>query len=798
MKQTIVAVTMLLGCIGLAGLAKSETVNDRYYVAGASPSVVAPGSTSTYNVSVTNDLKSGPSHFVRQVIVTVPTGFTLITSPGASSPVTPPSGWNLQSISGQTITVVTMSSTMTAGKSVTIRITAQAPAISGGCAATQSYPWQLNVNQDINGGVGNTYGLRSGTDAPIVVVASPDCVAPTNLVLNSISPASLITTNTGTAVTITATLTSATSVPIPNEPVTFTVGGDPITCSPAITNASGIAICSYVPQELPNTPLTAGPYDVFANFAGDKVPNPAWGSSMSLAEQLTVNTDGTALSVADAGGPFNGTVNLTATLTTGNNQLPLSGKTITLSVNGVVVGSPQQTNNAGVVSVSNVSLAGIPIGSYPQFISASFAGDGTYSATSNSATLAVWQLPASILWTSPAMDFIYGTALSAAQLNATAALPGIFVYTPAAGTVLNAGSGQPLSVTFTPNDHTDYNAVTATVYINVRKATPAISVAPYSVVYDGNAHTATGQAVGVGGVSLSSLNLSGTTHTSPGDYPADSWTFTDASGNYIDVGGTVHDVISNAPSPSPTPSPSPAPSPSPSPSPSAPTIFVGGVVNAASFIAGPVAPGSLVAIFGTNLASTTASATSFPLPTSLGNTSIMLNGILMPLLYVSPTQVNAQVPFEISTGTMSIVAISNDTTSLPAAVEISGTDPGIFLLPGAHAAARNLDSSVNSSLNPVRAGSYVTVYFTGQGAFDKPIADGAPAPMTPLSWTLADTAATVGGINALVSYSGATPMLAGLSQVNLVVPAGLAPGDYPVTITVGAVTSNSGTVSITQ
>jgi Bacterial Ig-like domain (group 3) len=433
MKQTIVAVTMLLGCIGLAGLAKGDTVNDRYYVAGASPSVVAPGSTSTYNVSVTNDLKSGPSHFVRQVIVTVPTGFTLITSPGASSPVTPPPGWNLQSISGQTITVVTMSPTdtsMTAGKSVTIRITAQAPAMSGGCSATQSYSWQLSVNQDINGGVGNTYGLRLGTVTPMIVVASPDCLAPTNLVLNSVSPASLITTNTGTTVTITATLTSATRMPIPSEPVTFTAGGGPITCilSPAITNSSGIATCSYVPQASPNTPLAAGLYDVFANFAGDKVPNPGWGPSMSLAEQLTVNTDGTALSVADAGGPFNGTVNLTAILTTGNNQLPLSGKTITLYVNGVAAGSPQQTNNAGVVSVSNVSLAGIPVGNYPQFISASFAGDGTYSATSNSATLAVSQLPAGISWTSPAMDFVYGTPLSAAQLNATATLPGIFVY----------------------------------------------------------------------------------------------------------------------------------------------------------------------------------------------------------------------------------------------------------------------------------------------------------------------------------------------------------------------------------
>jgi uncharacterized protein (TIGR03437 family) len=231
---------------------------------------------------------------------------------------------------------------------------------------------------------------------------------------------------------------------------------------------------------------------------------------------------------------------------------------------------------------------------------------------------------------------------------------------------------------------------------------------------------------------------------------------------------------------------------------SAPTILVSGVVNAASFIPGPVAPGSLVSIFGTNLAGSSTGATSFPLPTSLGDTSITLNGILMPLLYVSPTQVNAQVPFEISTGTMSIVATSNDTKSLPATVEISGTSPGIFLLQGTRAAAWNLDGSVNSTLNPVKAGSYVTVYFTGQGALDNPNADGAPAPMTPLSRTLADTTATIGGMKALVSFSGATPTLAGISQVNLVVPTGLAPGDHPVEITVGGMTSNPGTVSTTQ
>ena len=79
-----------------------------------------------------------------------------------------------------------------------------------------------------------------------------------------------------------------------------------------------------------------------------------------------------------------------------------------------------------------------------------------------------------ITWANPA-DIVYGTALGATQLNATASTPGTFAYTPVAGTVLNAGSGQSLSVTFTPTDAANFTTATKTVSINVLKATPVIT-----------------------------------------------------------------------------------------------------------------------------------------------------------------------------------------------------------------------------------------------------------------------------------------------------------------------------------
>src|SRR5205814_661534 len=87
-----------------------------------------------------------------------------------------------------------------------------------------------------------------------------------------------------------------------------------------------------------------------------------------------------------------------------------------------------------------------------------------------------------VTWNNP-QDIVYGTTLGAAQLNATASVPGTLAYSPAAGAVLNAGS-QTLSVTVTPTDAANYNGATATVTINVAKAAPAMTWSnPADLVY---------------------------------------------------------------------------------------------------------------------------------------------------------------------------------------------------------------------------------------------------------------------------------------------------------------------------
>jgi hypothetical protein len=102
-------------------------------------------------------------------------------------------------------------------------------------------------------------------------------------------------------------------------------------------------------------------------------------------------------------------------------------------------------------------------------------------------------------------------------------------------------------VTFTPDDLVDYTTATASVTLTVNQATAVIAVTPYSLTYDGAAHTASGTATGVGGANLTAdLILSGTTHTAAGAYASDAWSFVDPSGNYVSASGTVSDAITQA------------------------------------------------------------------------------------------------------------------------------------------------------------------------------------------------------------------------------------------------------------
>jgi uncharacterized protein (TIGR03437 family) len=193
-----------------------------------------------------------------------------------------------------------------------------------------------------------------------------------------------------------------------------------------------------------------------------------------------------------------------------------------------------------------------------------------------------------------------------------------------------------------------------------------------------------------------------------------------------------------------------------------------GIVNAASSLHS-VATGSLISIYGTNLAPQLGPAVSAPLPLEINGTSVVINDRAAPLSFVSPSQINAQVPFETAIGPATLAVRTNGASSSPAAFVVQGTAPGVVTTnsAGRHALAQNADDySINSSVFPVQRGHYVIVYVTGQGQVDNPVPNGAAAPPQPLSVPLAPVLASIGGKNAPVAFAGLAPGMVGVLQIS--------------------------------
>jgi uncharacterized protein (TIGR03437 family) len=218
------------------------------------------------------------------------------------------------------------------------------------------------------------------------------------------------------------------------------------------------------------------------------------------------------------------------------------------------------------------------------------------------------------------------------------------------------------------------------------------------------------------------------------------------------------------------------------------------VVNAASYNA-QVSPGSLASLFGTNLGGNLVTAGA-PLPMSLSGVSVTVNGHPAPILAVNSTQVNFQVPWETSAGTAQVIVSVNGFAGNTVTVPVTAAAPGIFLETGGRAAALNTDNTLNTAANPAKIGSTIQAYLTGSGPVNLAMSDGIAAGFSPLAEVMSQASATIGPLPAQISFNGLAPGFVGLAQMNIVVPPGLASGNYQLTVTIGGVTSNAATVSI--
>jgi len=241
---------------------------------------------------------------------------------------------------------------------------------------------------------------------------------------------------------------------------------------------------------------------------------------------------------------------------------------------------------------------------------------------------------------------------------------------------------------------------------------------------------------------------------------------------------------------------------------------ISNIVDAASFVTGrAVAPGSWIAVYGSNLSDITdypyfgcpaCSPINQPLPMGLGGEqyssavafSFDTESLSLPgrFFYSSPTQLNVQVPWELQgQGSATVKVIVNYTYSATMNLPIAEFAPGMFVInyQTQEAAALLPNYTVVSESNPVPAGSDVLLYLNGLGPVNSPPADGMASTCSNLSdcKTTTTPTVTIGGQAATVDYSGLAPGLVGY-QINAQVPTGLS-GMQPVVVSIGGVTSKT-------
>ena len=248
-----------------------------------------------------------------------------------------------------------------------------------------------------------------------------------------------------------------------------------------------------------------------------------------------------------------------------------------------------------------------------------------------------------------------------------------------------------------------------------------------------------------------------------------------------------------------------------------PVISPGGVLNGASFdkTGQPIAPGSLVSVFGTNLTAATATASSVPLSTNLSSVTVTFNGTAAPLSGVfhltDYDQVNLQVPWEVAaSGPAQVVVTRNGVASAPVSVNMGAAAPGIFAIGTQAVAYGNSDGAIAAAVNaglpftshPAKIGDPTTLVIlcTGLGPVDPPLKTGNIVTDGLIHKTTATPTVLVGNVPAQVFFSGMTPQFVGVYQLNIIIASGTPVGNaVPLQIQMNGVTSpNNITIAVSQ
>jgi len=220
-----------------------------------------------------------------------------------------------------------------------------------------------------------------------------------------------------------------------------------------------------------------------------------------------------------------------------------------------------------------------------------------------------------------------------------------------------------------------------------------------------------------------------------------------------------------------------------------------------------VAPGSVISIFGANLANTTEESPAGTMPQTLDGVTVAVSGRLLPLFLVSPGQINAQLPSDTPLGPASLVVTTPEQVQVTATFVVAKDAPGLFAVPScpqsttpatcatptaSYALAYHQDGSMVTEASPAKAGELITVYGTGFGPTAPERPEGLPVPSSPVFVATDPITVQVGAANFTAQSAYALPGAVAIDAVQFVLASG-APsgGDFQLTVTIFDTVSNT-------
>jgi len=215
--------------------------------------------------------------------------------------------------------------------------------------------------------------------------------------------------------------------------------------------------------------------------------------------------------------------------------------------------------------------------------------------------------------------------------------------------------------------------------------------------------------------------------------------------------------------------------------------------NVTPVAGGPLAPGTVIQIYGDNFGPDTVQPSTLPLPTEINGIQVLIGGLAAPLFYVSKGQIDAQIPIELSPRADYPVLVSvNGAITVPDTINLVPAEPGVVALSSGQVLAQHIDYRLVGTDAPAAPGEPIVIYLVGMGDTDPGVLTGSTAPSSePLARVKSVPTVTLDGKPIVPTYAGLTPGSVGLYQINFNVPSDAATGNLKLAISQGGQDANT-------